>query len=203
MFEKLLDSIKNAIDANSDKTPEERDKMFFDENGKPREEVFGSVFEDIKKELSGFVPSYEPMNFSDLSKISDDDIYDNLHEILFDDNMNDVKKVAHIVFEFDMEFGNGGVSQYFANTRGEHTLELAESLEKVGATKYAKACDGFIKKYNIKPSDFNDNIKNYFDVAESMYPYDELESAIEEFYMTDMLQDYIVKYVRENASEIV
>lgn len=149
------------------------------------------------------MPSYEPMDFSDLSKISDDDIYDNLNEILFDDNMNDVKKVAHIVFEFDMEFGNGGVSQYFANTRGEHTLELAECLEKVGATKYAKVCDEFIKKYNIRPEDFNDNIKNYFKIAESMYPYEELESAIEEFYMTDLLQDYIIKYVRENASEII
>ncbi len=203
MFEKLFDNIKKVVDDNKDKTPEELDKMFFDENGKPNEALFGFSLEDLKTELSAFKASYEPTDYSDLTKLSDDELYDSLPEFLFDDEMNDVKKVAHIVYEFDMEFGNGGVSQYFANTRGEHTLELAESLEKVGATKYAKACDKFIKKYNIKPSDFDDNIKNYFKIAESMYPYEELESAIEEFYMTDLLQDYIVKYVRDNATEMI
>lgn len=203
MFEKLFDNIKKAVDDNKDKTPEELDKMFFDETGKPNEALFGFSLEDLKNELSAFKDSYVPTDFSDLTKLSDDELYDSLPEILFDDDLDGAKKIAHIVYEFDMEFGNGGVSQYFANTRGEHTLELASALKAVGATKYANACDEFIKKYNIKPEDFNDNIKNYFKIAESMYPYDELENAIEEFYMTDILQDYIIKYVRENANQIV
>ena len=203
MFENLFDNIKKVIDDNRDKSSEELDKMFFDENGKPNEELFGYSIDDLRNEILNLSKSFKPTDFSNLTDFSDDELYDSLPEYLFDDDLSGAKKIAHIVYEFDMEFGNGGVSQYFANTRGEHTLELAECLEKVGAIKYAKACDGFIKKYNIKPSDFNDNIKNYFDVAESMYPYEELESAIEEFYMTDMLQDYIVKYVRENASEII
>lgn len=203
MFEKLFDNIKKAVDDNRDKTPEELDKMFFDENGKPNQELFGFSLEDLKTELSAFKESYVSTDFSDLTNLSDDELYDALPEILFDDGLSGAKKIAHIVYEFDMEFGNGGVSQYFANTRGEHTLELAEALEKIGATKYAKACDEFVGKYNIKPEDFNDNIKNYFKVAESMYPYDELENVIEEFYMIDLLQDYIVKYVRENATDII
>ena len=202
MFENMFDNIKKVIDDNRDKSSEELDKMFFDENGKPNEELFGYSIDDLRNEILNLSKSFKSTDFSNLTDFSDDELYDSLPEYLFDDDLSGAKKIAHIAYEFDMEFGNGGVSQYFANTRGEHALELAESLEKVGATKYAKACDEFIKQYNIKPEDFKDNIKNYFDVAESMYPYDELESAIEEFYMTDLLQDYIVKYVRENASDI-
>lgn len=204
MFENLFDNIKKAIDDNRDKSPEELDKMFFDENGKPNEALFGFSVDDLRNELLNISKSYEPTDFNDLTKFSDDELYDSLPELLFDDeNMSKAKKIVHIVYEFDMEFGNGGVSQYFANTRGEHTLELVSALEAVGATQYAKVCGEFIEKYNIKPEDFNDNIKNYFDIAESMYPYEELENAIEEFYMNDILQDYIIKYVRANASEIV
>ena len=204
MFENLFDNIKKAIDDNRDKSPEELDKMFFDENSKPNEALFGFSVDDLRNELLNISKSYEPTDFNDLTKFSDDELYDSLPELLFDDeNMSKAKKIVHIVYEFDMEFGNGGVSQYFANTRGEHTLELVSALEAVGATQYAKVCGEFIEKYNIKPEDFNDNIKNYFDIAESMYPYEELENAIEEFYMNDILQDYIIKYVRANASEIV
>lgn len=203
MFENLFDSIKKAIDDNKDKSPEELDKLFFDENGKPNEDLFGCSIDDLRNEIINLSKSFEPTDFSDLTKYSDDELFDNLPEFLFDNDLSGAKKTAHIVFEFDMEFGNGGVSQYFANTRGEHTNELATSLEAVGAIQYARVCGEFIKKYNIKPEDFNDNIKNYFKIAESMYPYEELENAIDEFYMTDMLQDYIVKYVRANASEIV
>ena len=178
--------------------------MFFDENGYPNEALLGFSVDDLRNELLNISKSYEPTDFNDLTKFSDDELYDSLPELLFDDeNMSKAKKIVHIVYEFDMEFGNGGVSQYFANTRGEHTLELVSALEAVGATQYAKVCGEFIEKYNIKPEDFNDNIKNYFDIAESMYPYEELENAIEEFYMNDILQDYIIKYVRANASEIV
>ena len=198
MIGNLFDKIKKVVEDNSDKSPEELNKMFFDENGKPNKELFGNNLEELKAELSAFKLSYEPTDFSDLTKFSDDELYDCLPGLLFDDEMNDVKKVAHIVYEFDMEFSNGGVSQYFVNTRGEHTNELASALEAIGATQYAKVCDEFIKKYNIKPEDFNDNVKNYFKVAESLYPYDELEKAIDEFYMTDFLQEYIIKFVREN-----
>lgn len=203
MFENLFDNIKKVIDDNKDKSSEELDKMFFDENGKPNEELFGYSIDDLRNEILNLGKSFEPTDFSNLSDFSDDELYDFLPELLFDDDLSGAKKTAHVVYEFDMEFGNGGVSQYFANTRGEHTNELASALEAVGATQYAKVCGEFIKKYNIKTEDFNDNIKNYFKIAESMYPYEELEKAIDEFYMTDMLQDYIIKYVRDNSSEIV
>lgn len=193
----------SIVKENNVSTPKELQKLLYNEDGSYREEVVGYIHKELKENMELSCNNSEPTDLGDLTNLSDDELYDSLSEILFDDELNGAKKVAHIVYEFDMEFGNGGVSQYFANTRGEHTLELAESLEKVGATKYAKVCDEFIKKYNIKPSDFNDNIKDYFKIAESMYPYEELESAIEEFYMTDLLQDYIVKYVRENASEII
>ncbi len=203
-FGKIFDDIKKVIDSNKDKSPEEMDKLFFDEDGKPNEELFGNVFSELQKELSVLKDNYVPTDFSDLTSFSDDELFDVLPELLFDDgDLNEVKKIAHIAYEFDMEFGNGGVSQYFANTRGEHIPELVNALETVGATKYAKACDDFIKKYNIKTEDFDDSIKNYFKVAESMYPYDELENTIDEFYMTDLLQDYIIKYVRENANQIM
>ena len=150
MFENLFDNIKKAIDDNRDKSPEELDKMFFDENGKPNEALFGFSVDDLRNELLNISKSYEPTDFNDLTKFSDDELYDSLPELLFDDeNMSKAKKIVHIVYEFDMEFGNGGVSQYFANTRGEHTLELVSALEAVGATQYAKVCGEFIEKYNI------------------------------------------------------
>lgn len=205
MFEnhnKYLELLMSIVKENNVTTSAELQKLLYNEDGSYREEVVGNTIKEMKEDMEPSYNNSEPTDLSDLTNLSDDELYDSLPEILFDDDLCGAKKIAHIAYEFDMEFGNGGVSQYFANTRGEHALELAESLEKVGATKYAKACDEFIKQYNIKPEDFNDNIKNYFDVAESMYPYDELESAIEELYMTDLLQDYIVKYVRENASDI-
>ena len=159
-----------------DKSPEELDKLFFDENGKPNENIFGNAFEEIKAHASKFKAAFEPMDLSDLTELSDDDIYDNLPMILFDDDANDTKKIARIAYEFDAEFGNGGVSQYFANTRGEFVLELASALEAIGAVKYAKSCDEFIKKYSIRPENFDDTIKDYFKVAESLYPYKELET---------------------------
>lgn len=203
MFGNLFNNIKKVIDENMDKSPEELDKMFFDENGKPNEELFGNAFEKIKAEISNLNITYEPTDFSDLNKMSDDDIYDTLPMILFDDdNLNDEKKIAHIVFEFEAEYSNGGVSQYFANTRGEHISELVNALETVDALKYAKACDDFINKYDIKSDDFDDSIENYFEVAEKMYPYSELEALIDEIYITDSLQDYLIKYIRENIGEI-
>lgn len=204
MFGNLFDNIKRVIDENMDKPPEELDKMFFDENGKPNEELFGNAFEKIKAEISNLNITYEPTDFSDLSEMSDDDIYDNLPMILFDDdNLNDEKKIAHIVFEFETEYANGGASQYFTNTRGEHISELVNALETVGALKYAKACEDFIKKYDIKPDNFDDSMKNYFEVAENMYHYNELETVIDEFYTTDFLQDYLIKYIRLNAAKII
>lgn len=204
MFGNLFDNIKRVIDENMDKPPEELDKMLFDENGKPNEELFGNAFEKIKAEISNLNITYEPTDFSDLSEMSDDDVYDNLPMILFDDdNLNDEKKIAHIVFEFETEYANGGASQYFTNTRGEHISELVNALETVGALKYAKACDDFIKKYDIKPDNFDDSMKNYFEVAENMYPYNELETVIDEFYTTDFLQDYLIKYIRLNAAKII
>ena len=47
-----------------------------------------------------------------------------------------------------------------------------------------------------------DSIENYFEVAEKMYPYSELEVLIDEIYITDSLQDYLIKYIRENIDEI-
>lgn len=202
MFGNLFDNIKKIIDENMDKSPEELDKLFFDENGKPDKNIFGNAFEEIKAHASKFKAAFEPMDLSDLTELSDDDIYDNLPMILFDDDANDTKKIARIAYEFDSEFGNGGVSQYFANTRGEFVLELASALEAIGAVKYAKSCDEFIKKYSIRPENFDDTIKDYFKVAESLYPYKELETVIDEFYSTDPLQDYVIKYVREHASEM-
>ena len=202
MFGNLFDNIKKIIDENTDKSPEELDKLFFDENGKPNENIFGNAFEEIKAQASKFKSTFEPIDLSNLSELSDDDIYDNLPMILFDDDANDVKKIARITYEFDAEFSNGGASQYFANTRGKFALELATALEAIGAVKYAKTCYEFIKKYNIRPEDFDDTNKDYFKVAESLYPYKELETFIDEFYLTDPLQDYVIKYVRAHASEI-
>ncbi len=200
----LLDEIEKFIKELEGKSSEDFKEMFSSKDGKSKAALFGDFFAVIEDDLAAAKAASKSTDFSDLTKLSDDALFDCLPELLFgDEDMSEAKKTAHIVYEFDMEFGNGGVSQYFANTRGEHTLELAASLEKIGATKYAKACEAFIKKYNIKPGDFDDSIKDYFKVAEGMYPYDELENAIEEFYMNDLLQDYIIKYVRENADLIV
>jgi len=206
MFEnhnKYLEFLMSIVKENNVTTSAELQKLLYNEDGSYREEVVGCIHKELKENMEQSSNNTEPTDFSNLTDFSDDELYDSLPEYLFDDDLSGAKKIAHIVYEFDMEFGNGGVSQYFANTRGEHTNELVSALEAVGATQYAKVCGEFIEKYNIKPEDFNDNIKNYFKIAESMYPYEELENAIDEFYMTDILQDYIIKYVRDNASEIV
>ena len=202
-FDDIFDKVFSIVSKYNDESPENLKKILFNEDGTYREDVFGDVMKDIKNGLSDSQNSFVPADLSDLSKLSDDEIYDELSFVIFGrDDLNEIQQIALVAYEFEMEFANGGAEQYFLNTRGEHLDELCECLKKIGADKYAEKCFMFINKYNVTSSDFaeNDNGIDYKKIK-SMYPYEELENAILKFYYDDPLSKYIVDFVRSNEDD--
>lgn len=204
-LEKYFTKIKSIAEENNVSTSEEMNKLFFNEDGTFREEVFGDIMEEMRKEVESRVPKkateYVPVDIGDLDQYDDDALYEMLLDVLYDDGtLSGKKKIAHIAYEFDMEYANGGASQFFANTRGEHIDELADAFTSIGALEYARVCDEFIKKYDMKTADFkDDNDEDYWDRVENLYPYEELEKAIDKLCRDDSLQYYIISYVRKNS----
>ena len=202
-FDDIFDKVFSIVSKYNDESPENLKKILFNEDGTYREDVFGDVMKDIQNGLSDFQNSFVPADLSDLSELSDDEIYDELSFVIFGrDDLNEIQQTALVAYEFEMEFANGGVSQYFVNTRGEHIDELVNCLRIIGAESYAEKCEDFISKYNIKVSDFSEDGNDYdFEKIESMYAYEELEDNIMAFYYDEPLSKFIVDFVRANADD--
>lgn len=197
------DLIMKICEENNLTTGEEMNAFFYNKDGTMREELSKMLKEAMHKNLSETSVNCVPVDLSDFSKLSDAEIYDEMSSLVFAvDDLNEIQQIALVAYEFEMEFANGGVSQYFGNTRGEHIDELCSCLRKIGAEKYAEKCEEFINKYNIKASNFSGDESDYdFEKVESMYPYEELEDAIMTFYYDDPLSKYIVDYVRANEED--
>ena len=48
------------------------------------------------------------------------------------DDLNEVQRVAHLVFWYDAEVQNGGHVQYFANSSGRRAKEAERALQELG-----------------------------------------------------------------------
>ena len=186
---------------------EEANRYLYNEDGslKSLDDPFVREFMDI---VHGVFPirdiaSATVKNCPDISSLSDDELYDRLPDLLWDGySSNDIVKTCFVVYEFEMEFANGGVEQYFVNTKGEHFLELIECLSLINATSYAEKCKNFISKNNISDTTFLKYVDDISceDIGDA-YPYDELEKDILTVYYDDPLSKYIVEYVRLNKNE--
>lgn len=195
-LEDTFNMLMEICEAHNAKSVEDVKNLLYNADGTRREDIWGPVLENIRNEMSENEIKYVPLDLSDFSKLSDDELYDEMPTFVFGaDELNEKQHIALVTYEFEMEFANGGVSQYFGNTSGEHIDELCNCLRIIGAENYAKKCEDFINKYNIKSSDF---IKAHHKKIESMYPYNELEDAIMHFYYDDPLSKYLVDYVRAN-----
>lgn len=194
--------IMELFEKNNITTPEEF-MAFFYNDGTMREEISRELKKAMDKESTDVEVELEPTDLSDFSKLSDDELYDEMGFIVFGrDDLNENQRICLVAHEFEMEFANGGVAQYFANTRGEHVVELADCLKKIGAVAYAEKCSEFILRHNISADDFSKIPKrSYWKKAESMYPYEELENDIMVFYYDDPLSKYIVDFVRANEED--
>ncbi len=203
MFEALENKIKEICDTHNVETDEDFINLMYNKDGTERAEFWEQLREFIKNEHKKIKSHYVPVDLSDFSKLSDAEIYDEMSSLVFAvDDLNEIQQTALVAYEFEMEFANGGVSQYFVNTRGEHIDELVNCLRIIGAESYAEKCEDFISKYNIKVSDFSEDGNDYdFEKIESMYAYEELENAILKFYYDDPLSKYIVDFVRTNEDD--
>ncbi len=203
MFDALENKIKEICEEHNVETDEDFINLLYNKDGTERSEFWDHFREWVKNEHSKNTTNYVPVDLSDFSKLSDDDLYDEMPTFVFGTNeLNEKQHIALVAYEFEMEFANGGVSQYFANTRGEHIEELVNCLRIIGAESYVEKCEDFISKCNIKVSDFSEDGNDYdFEKIESMYPYEELEDNIMAFYYDEPLSKFIVDFVRANADD--
>lgn len=202
-LEDTFNMLMEICEAHNAKSVEDVKNLLYNADGTRREDIWGPVLENIRNEMSENEIKYVPLDLSDFSKLSDDELYDEMPTFVFGaDELNEKQHIALVTYEFEMEFANGGVSQYFVNTRGEHIDELVNCLRIIGAESYAEKCEDFISKYNIKVSDFSKDGNDYdFEKIESMYAYEELEDNIMAFYYDEPLSKFIVDFVRANADD--
>lgn len=186
---------------------EEANRYLYNEDGslKSLDDPFVREFMDIVHSVFPIrdAASATVKNCPDISSLFDDELYDRLPDLLWDGySSNDIVKTCFVVYEFEMEFANGGVEQYFVNTKGEHFFELIECLSLINATSYAEKCKNFISKNNISDTTFLKYVDDISceDIGDA-YPYDELEKDILTVYYDDPLSKYIVEYVRLNKNE--
>lgn len=51
------------------------------------------------------------------------------------DDLTQIQCIAHLSFMFDTEMQNGGIIQYFTNSKGEYLEETLEALSSLGADR--------------------------------------------------------------------
>ncbi|HIK95509.1 MAG TPA: DUF4375 domain-containing protein [Planctomycetes bacterium] len=88
----------------------------------------------------------------------------NPHDVVFDvfhnrgfDALSPPQKVYVAVSIYDAEVNNGGHSQYFVNSSGDHWKQVGEGLRAIGAKGCEKVLDDATRLFGSKgPSENND-----------------------------------------------
>ncbi len=183
---------------------EDANRYLYNEDGslKSLDDPFVREFMDIVHSVFPLrdTASATVKNCLDISSLSDDELYDTLPDLLWDGySSNDIVRTCFVVYEFEMEFANGGVEQYFVNTKGEHFFELIKCLLSIDATSYAEKCQNFIFKNNICDTTFLKYVDGIScDDIGNAYPYDEFEKDILTVYYDDPLSKYLIDYIRKH-----
>ena len=180
----------------------EKTDVVFDSDGAIKEIKIADDFvedEALLEEIDEFfyeqdMLERQPVNLNNLEDHTDAQVLDFITEELFVDMVldNEVKEIGFYSNEFNLEFNEGGISQYLVNTKGEHISQLIYALECLGAVEYAEAFKEFVEDNDVTAIDFDEE---YCAVGEI---YGALQNTIEKLNQFDPLEDYIIKFVREN-----
>ena len=191
---------------------EEKTEVLFNEDGNIIEIKFADDFvedEELLDEIEEYFGNLtelenQPVNFKNLENHTDDQVLDFIVDEFFVGLVpnNEVQQIIYFVCEFYVDFNEGGVAQYFVNTKSGNVFQLIYALECMGAKKYAAAINDFCGDNDITEEAFITIVDDYWETAEDLFPYDELQRSIERLNQEIPLEEYLIKFVRENCNEI-
>ncbi len=165
------------------------------------------MFSDINKQNK----MYREADIEELIKLEDHDLYEaigarTLAKIDFNNYeesfsaLNEYEQTFWVVYEFDAEVLNGGLCQYFGNTRGRDCNRIVDDLKKIGADDYASLYSEFVIQNNIDGDEFADGLNEDWETRYNKYPYDEFDDTFGKLYMEEKaLDSYLAEYVRANS----
>ena len=191
---------------------EEKTEVLFNEDGNIIEIKFADDFvedEELLDEIEEYFGNLtelenQPVNFKNLENHTDDQVLDFIVDEFFVGLVpnNEVQQIIYFVCEFYVDFNEGGVAQYFVNTKSGNVFQLIYALECMGAQKYAAAINDFCGDNDITEEAFITIVDDYWETAEELFPYDELQRSIERLNQEIPLEEYLIKFVRENCNEL-
>ena len=165
------------------------------------------MFSDISKQNK----MYREADIEELVKLDDHSLYEaigsrilakidfNNYEASFS-ALNEFEQTFWVVYEFDAENLNGGLCQYFDNTRGRDFNRIVDDLKVIGADGYASLYTDFVKENKINAEEFKDGVNEDWETRYNKYPYDKFDDAFGKLYMEEKaLDSYLAEYVRVNS----
>jgi len=172
------------------------------------------LVEGIKmfKDISEQNEIYMEADIEDLVKLDDHDLYeaigdrllskidvDKNYEISFS-SLGEYEQTFWVVYEFDAEVLNGGLCQYFGNTRGRYCGRIVDDLKKIGADDYASLYSDFVKENKINGDEFANDLNEDWETSYNKYSYESFDDAFSKLYMEEKaLDSYLAEYVRANS----
>lgn len=165
------------------------------------------MFSDISKQNK----MYQEADIEELIKLDDHSLYEAigsriLAKIDFNNYeasflaLNKYEQTFWVVYEFDAEVLNGGLCQYFGNTRGRDCNRIVDDLKAIGADDYALLYSDFVKENKIDGDEFANDLYEDWETSYNKYPYENFDDAFGKLYMEEKaLDSYLAEYVRANS----
>ena len=167
----------------------------------------------VFKEQAQLDAAYIQMSASELSKLTDDEIFnavwtrtenivsskENLLEGF--NSLNEEQRIFYAVSYLEMEVNNGGLCQFFVNSSRIVAPIVSEYMGIIGATEHKKLYDAFIKKHQINTYDlssFDCETVEVFQSQYERYPFDEYDDA---FYQLEPLQNYLIRFLKKHVEK--
>lgn len=118
-----------------------------------------------------------------------------------DDDLNLLtlqERVLFVIYTYDYEIQNGGLSQFFVNSSREYAPFVSEYLEILGAKEHKKLFDEFIKANSINVCDlsaFKMRNEGEYDKLLNLYPFDSFDN---EYSKKEKLDKLLSEYSKAN-----
>lgn len=170
------------------------------------------LIERINKALL-FDEKYIQMSVSELSKLSDDEIFNAVwtrtenivssKEDLLEgfNSLNEEQRIFYAVNYLEMEVNNGGLCQFFVNSSRMVAPIVSEYMGIIGAIEHKQLYDTFIEKHQINLYDLSSFDCETVEVFQSQYerfPFDEYDDA---FYELEPLHNYLIPFLKKHIEK--
>jgi len=121
------------------------------------------------------------------------------------DRMSPVERTIYAIHLFDLEFENGGLCQFFANSSRCAAPYLAEALEDIGMAQAAELYRTFLSTHGIDPGDLShfacETTSEYVSRV-ALHPFEDFDSPMQRLRDQEDLPGRLEGFIREHAQEI-